>query len=105
MEIPLDIRLDPAQLSSGADEVEGRADQIGARRAEVDSAVESLLASWHGQAAARFAHLWERWAAGADEVVTALASSAAALRHARDQLVSADRDRAEEHAHLQGRLG
>lgn len=99
-----DLSLDPGELTAGADAVDTSAEDLRAHRDEIGCAVDGLLATWHGDAATAFAGLWEEWRAGADEVIGGLSASAAALRHARDQVVAADGDRADAHARLQGRL-
>lgn len=101
----MNIRLDPAQLSIGADAVEVRAADMATRRTQIEASVDALLASWHGAAADRFASLWEEWRDGADGVIAGLAASAVALRAARDDLSLADASSSQAHAHLARRLG
>ncbi|KRF36959.1 WXG100 family type VII secretion target [Nocardioides sp. Soil805] len=101
----MNLRLDPAQLSIGADAVEARAADMATRRTRIETSVDALLAGWHGAAADRFAGLWEEWCAGADTVIAGLASSAVALRAARDDATLADGSSSENHADLARRLG
>jgi WXG100 family type VII secretion target len=101
----MNLRLDPAQLSIGADAVEARAADMATRRTRIQASVDALLAGWHGAAADRFAGLWEEWRTGADSVIAGLASSAVALRSARDDVSLADGSSSETHAALGGRLG
>jgi WXG100 family type VII secretion target len=101
----MNIRLDPAHLSIGADAVEARATDMAARRARIQASVDVLLATWHGDAADRFAGLWEEWRTGADSVIAGLAASAVALRAARDDVSSADASSTETYDRLAGRLG
>ncbi len=101
----MNIRLDPAQLSIGADAVEARAADMATRRTRIEASVDALLATWHGDAADRFAVLWEEWRSGADGVIAGLAASAVALRAARDDVSSTDASSSETHDRLAGRLG
>ncbi|WP_159081279.1 WXG100 family type VII secretion target [Nocardioides sediminis] len=101
----MNVRLDPAQLSIGADRVEARAADMATRRAQVGAAVDALLSTWHGAAAERFAGLWEEWRDGADTVIAGLSTSAVALRAARDDVTLADTSSSETHDLLATRLG
>ena len=101
----MNIRLDPAQLSIGADAVEARAADMATRRTRIGASVDALLATWHGDAADRFAGLWEEWRSGADGVIAGLASSAVALRAAHDDVLSTEVSSSETHDRLAGRLG
>lgn len=101
----MNVRLDPAQLSIGADAVEARAADMATRRTRIEASVDSLLSGWHGAAADRFAGLWEEWRTGADGVISGLAASAVALRSARDDATLADGSSSEIHAELGRRLG
>jgi WXG100 family type VII secretion target len=101
----MNVRLDPARLSIGADAVEARAADMAARRAQIGASVDALLSTWHGAAADRFAALWEVWRDGADTVIAGLSTSAVALRTARDDVSGADVSSAEAHDQLAGRLG
>jgi WXG100 family type VII secretion target len=101
----MNIRLDPAQLSIGADAVEARAADMATRRTQIEASVETLLATWHGDAAGRFALLWEEWRDGADGVIAGLGASAVALRAARDDVSGADGTSSEAHHRLSRRLG
>jgi WXG100 family type VII secretion target len=101
----MNIRLDPAQLSIGADAVEARAADMAIRRTHIEASVDSLLSSWHGDAADRFALLWEEWRDGADGVTAGLAAGAVALRAARDDVAGSDGASFETHGNLSRRLG
>ena len=101
----MNIRLDPAQLSIGADAVEARAADMTTRRTQIEASVDALLAGWHGAAADRFDGLWEEWRDGADRVIAGLAASAISLRAARDEVSLADASSSETHSHLARRLG
>jgi WXG100 family type VII secretion target len=101
----MNIRLDPAQLSIGADAVEARAADMATRRAEIEASVDGLLAGWRGDAASRFADLWEEWRTGADEVIANLSASSVALRSARDDVSLADASSSVTHELLSRRLG
>ena len=101
----MDVRIDPAQLSTGADALESRAAEMAARRDRIEASVDTLLTGWHGDAAVRFAELWKEWRAGADGVIAGLASSAVALRSARDDASWADTSVSATHDLLCRRLG
>ena len=101
----MNVRLDRAQLSLGANCVEARAADMARRRARIEASVEDLLAGWHGDAADRFAVLWEEWRTAADGVIAGLATRAVALRSARDDASSADASVSETHHLLCRRLG
>lgn len=101
----MNIRLDPAQLSIGADAVEARAADMATRRTQIEASVDALLAGWHGAAADRFADLWEEWRDGVDGVIAGLSASAVALRATRDEMSLADASSSEAHSHLTRRLG
>jgi WXG100 family type VII secretion target len=78
----MNIRLDPAHLSVGADAFEDRAAHLTDRRAQIEASVDALLAAWQGAAADRFARSWEEWRDCADDVIAGLAGRAEALRRA-----------------------
>lgn len=101
----MSITLDPAHLSVGADVVDARANDMVSRRAHIEASVDALLRSWHGDAADRFARLWEEWRTGADDVIAGLVAGAVALRSARDDLCAADVSSSEAHDLLSRRLG
>jgi WXG100 family type VII secretion target len=101
----MNIRLDPAQLSLGADALEARAADMATRRTQVEASVDALLSGWRGAAADRFAGLWEEWRTGADGVIAGLSASAAAVRAARDDVSLADSSSSETHLLLAQRLG
>ncbi|WP_457206170.1 WXG100 family type VII secretion target [Nocardioides sp. P5_C9_2] len=101
----MNIRLDPAQLSIGADAVEARATDMATRRTRIEVSVDALLAGWHGAAADRFAGLWEEWRTAADGVIAGLGSSAVAVRSARDDVSLGDVSSSETHSLLARRLG
>lgn len=101
----MNIRLDPARLSAGADALDARADDMVTRRAHLEASVDALLAGWQGDAADRFARLWEAWRTCADEVIADLCAGASALRLARDDLCAADVSASQTHDLLSGRLG
>ncbi|WP_159083528.1 WXG100 family type VII secretion target [Nocardioides terrigena] len=101
----MNIRLDPAHLSIGADAIEARAADMATRRTRIEASVDALLATWHGDAADRFAGLWAEWRTGADGVIAGLAGSAGALRAARDDVSLADASSSDTHDRLAGRLG
>jgi WXG100 family type VII secretion target len=101
----MNVRLDPARLSIGADAVEARAADMATRRTQIGASVDALLSTWHGAAADRFAALWEDWRYGADTVIAGLSTSAVTLRAARDDLTLADTSSSEAHDLLAKRLG
>ena len=101
----MNVRLDPARLSIGADALEERAADMATRCDRIEASVDALLAGWHGDAAVRFAARWQEWRAGADGVVAGLAASAAAIRSARDDASRADASVSETHDLLSRRLG
>ncbi|HXH78961.1 WXG100 family type VII secretion target [Nocardioides sp.] len=101
----MNITLDPAHLSVGAAAVDARAADMAARRTHIEASVDALLASWHGDAADRFARLWEEWRTGADDVIAGLTAGAVALRSARDDLCAADASSSDAHDLLSRRLG
>jgi WXG100 family type VII secretion target len=99
------VRLAPARLSLGAGAIQARADEMAVRRTHIEASVDSLLATWRGDAASRFAALWEEWRDGADTVIAGLSAGAVAVRDVRDDLCGADSRSSEIHDLLSRRLG
>lgn len=101
----MSIRLDSARITSSADAIQSRAEDMSARRMEIERSVDGLLAGWRGEAATAFEALWREWHTGAGRVIGGATASASALRLARDDLSSADASVGESQDRLRGRLG
>lgn len=99
------VELDHAVMTTSAGSLESRAAEMAARRAQVEGSVDSLLAHWRGDAATRFATLWEEWRSSADAVLDGLSADVAGMRHAHDLMTCADQSTGEAHTRLRGRLG
>jgi WXG100 family type VII secretion target len=99
------LQLDPARVSVSADTIEARAADMVSRRAAVEESVESLLATWRGEAAVRFGALWAQWRDNADSVIEGLVGGVESIRGARDEMTATDADIGTSHARLRGRLG
>ena len=99
------MSLDPAAHSAATDLLHDRLADLSERRREAARAVEDLLRSWHGEAAAQFREHWARWDEGAVGVLDSLAAGVTALDLARLDLTGADSARADAVAELAGRLG
>ncbi|MEO5663296.1 MAG: WXG100 family type VII secretion target [Nocardioides sp.] len=101
----MNIRIDPARITSGADAIASRAADMAVRRLAIERSVDSLLTGWRGDAAAAFEAQWQEWRADADRVIDGLAASTDALRCARDDLSSGDVSVGETQDRIRGRLG
>lgn len=99
------LTLDPAHHAACTDALRERLTALESRRRSTGTAVEQVLASWHGEAAERFRSHWEEWDRGALLVVERLAAGIAALDRLRADVVGVDSSRAGAATHLSGRLG
>jgi WXG100 family type VII secretion target len=69
------------ELAGGAAVVEESSEDLAAELTRLAALVEdTLTSSWRGDAATSFGRAWAEWAAGAREVIAALAAMSAALR-------------------------
>lgn len=101
----MNIQLDPARITTGADAIAARAADMSVRRQAIERSVDSLLRGWRGDASAAFSARWEEWRDEADQVIDGLAASASSLRMARSDLTSGDACVGESHDRIRGRLG
>ena len=99
------VQLDHAVMSSSAGSLESRASEMSSRRAQIEASVEALLAHWRGEAATRFADLWEEWSSSAELVLDGLSADISGIRQSHDLISCADESTGDEHTRLQGRLG
>ena len=99
------LALDPAHHAACTDMLRTRLADLELRRRTTGTAVERVLASWHGEAADRFRSRWEDWDRGAALVVEQLAHGIAALDRFRADAVGADAASGGSSTHLLGRLG
>lgn len=101
----MNIQLDPARVTSGADMIAARAADMSARRLAIERTVDALLQGWRGEAAVAFEARWHDWRGEADRVIDGLDATASALRLARDDLTAGDASVGETADRLRGRLG
>ena len=99
------LQLDPAAHAAATASLGDRLSDLDARRRAAESAVESLLATWRGDAAAAFRQQWEVWSHAATAVVDDLGAAVDALSAVAADVVGADEHRGVASGHLQGRLG
>ena len=99
------LLLDPVAHAAATASLGGRLSDLDARRRAAESAVEGLLASWHGAAASAFRDQWEVWSGAASAVVDQLGAAVDALPAAASDVVGADDRRGVVGDHLRGRLG
>jgi WXG100 family type VII secretion target len=99
------LQLDPAAHAAATASLGDRLSDLDARRRTAESTVESLLATWHGDAAATFREQWEAWSRAASEVVDELGAAVAALPATASDVVGADDRRGVASDHVRGRLG
>ena len=99
------LLLDPVAHAAATASLGDRLSDLDARRRAAESAVESLLATWHGGAASAFRDQWEAWSMAASGVVERLAAAVDALPAAASDVVEADDRRGIAGDHLRGRLG
>ena len=99
------LRLDPAAHAAATASLGDRLSDLDARRRTAESTVESLLATWHGDAAATFRAQWEVWSRAASGVVDDLDAAVDALPAAACDVVAVDDRRGVAGDHLRGRLG
>lgn len=99
------IVLDADGQAATCHDLRARLAGLEERRSAAARTVASLLDSWHGGAADRFAGRWQEWDEGAAGVLEALARSLAAVDLARADLLDTDGRRGTSVAALAGRLG
>ena len=76
------LRVDPAVLHRVARAVDGGAEDLRNRLAELDRQVGAVLGGWHGAAGSAYAAGWEQWRRGAGEVWAGLSILAGGLAEA-----------------------
>lgn len=99
------LQIDPTEHAVAAASLSERLADLDRRRRAAEATVESLLATWHGEASTAFRTQWEAWSGAASSVVDELASGVTALGAARTDLVGADERTGTGAARLEGRLG
>jgi len=99
------LRLDPAAHAAATASLGDRLSDLDARRRAAESTVETLLATWRGDAASAFREQWEVWSRAATGVVDDLGAGVDALPTAASDVVGADDRRGVASDHLRGRLG
>lgn len=99
------VRLDPSSHASATASLADRLADLDRRRGAAEAAVEGLLLSWRGEAAAAFRTQWDAWSSAAASVVDDLGASVAALAAARCDLTAADESSGPRSRELEGRLG
>ena len=99
------LLLDPVAHAAATASLGDRLADLDARRRAAESAVESLLATWHGDAASAFREQWEVWSSAAAGVVDSLGAAVDALPAAASDVVGADDRRGAASDHLSARLG
>ena len=75
--------LTPPDHVASTAELRARLAELDARRRRADSAIERVLATWHGAAADAFRVRWTEWSAANAGVVDDVAAAAQALDLAR----------------------
>jgi len=99
------LQLDPVAHAAATASLADRLSDLEARRRAATSAVDRLLAAWHGDAASAFREQWEVWSGAAAGVVGDLGAAVDALPAAASEVVAADDQRGVALHHLSGRLG
>lgn len=99
------LQLDPAAHAAATASLGDRLSDLDMRRRAAESAVESLLATWRGDAASAFRAQWEVWSRAASGVVDDLGAAVDALPAAASDVAGADDRRGVAGDHLRGRLG
>ncbi|HEU4337319.1 MAG TPA: WXG100 family type VII secretion target [Nocardioides sp.] len=99
------LQLDPVAHAAATASLADRLSDLEARRRAATSAVDRLLAAWHGDAASAFRDQWEVWSSAAAGVVGDLGAAVDALPAAASDVVTADDQRGAAHHQLHGRLG
>lgn len=99
------LQLDPQAHAAATASLGDRLADLDARRRAAETAVQALLATWRGDAAAAFREQWEVWGRAATDVVDELGSAVAALTPTASDLVGADELGGAASDHLRGRLG
>ena len=84
------ITLSPADHAATTAELRTRLEDLDLRRRRADRSIETVLATWRGDAADAFRARWEEWSAATAGVVDDLSAAAQALDLARSDLTSAD---------------
>lgn len=98
------VQLDPAAHAAATTALRDRLGHLDARRRRADSAIETVLAFWSGDAADAFRARWEEWSRATAGVVADLSAAAQAIDLARLDLVTADAGTGEVGERLAGRL-
>jgi WXG100 family type VII secretion target len=99
------LTLDRTAHAAASSAMADRLAELEHRRRSAEAAVDVLLASWRGDAAAHFASHWQEWDAAATDVVDALSALLGAVDLARADLAAVDAARADSSDQLAGRLG
>ena len=84
------ITLSPADHAATTAELRTRLEDLDLRRRRADRSIETVLATWRGDAADAFRARWEEWSAATAGVVDDLSAAAQALDLACSDLTSAD---------------
>ena len=98
------VQLDPAAHAAHTAALRERLHALDVRRRSADSAIETVLTTWHGHAADAFRERWQEWSVATAGVVQDLAAAAQALELARLDLVTADERSGLSSARIAGRL-
>ena len=98
------ITLSPADHAATTAELRARLEDLEARRRRADHSIESVLATWRGDAADAFRARWEEWSTATAGVVDELVAAAQALDLARSDLATADCASGTSSERLAGRL-
>ena len=99
------LQLDPVAHAAATASLADRLADLESRRRAATSAVDKLLAAWHGDAASAFQEQWEVWSSAAAGVVGDLGAAVDALPAAASDVMAADDGRGVAHHHLHGCLG
>ena len=99
------ITLSPTDHAATTAELRARLQDLDLRRRRADRSIETVLATWRGDAAEAFRERWEEWSDAAAGVVDQLSAAAQALDLARSDLGSADSSGKVVSERVAGRLG
>ena len=84
------VTLSPADHTASTAELRARLEDLDRRRRRADRSIETVLATWRGDAADAFRSRWEEWSRATAGVVDQLSAAAQALDLARADAVSSD---------------
>ena len=96
--------LSPADHAATTTELRARLEDLDARRRRADRSIETVLATWRGDAADAFRERWQQWSTATAGVVKDLSAVAQALDLARSDLTSTDSSSGASSQRLAGRL-